>query len=830
MGLFSSKKKYIAHAASSSLIEDGQSTLRSELLKNVIEGGPRGPSDAVKIAIHTDMYARARSMLKYAAKPDGYIRGFPESNMTILNIDEVQLEAALTRAVGDYDSITSTVVGKGQEIFFANSFLKDQYDNTDYFPWPDGVPAGGWDENMDTVAIPVVNPDTGEYYQASNDYDLQPITQAGVNRDEIDTDDWYTGSYDSIFSGRYRIVFTYEDNNGDTQTWTVAGAADLSGYTTATANIIQIKYVVGGETFYWHYVVGSNEDPELEAYIDIEERNGKYLPVAVLMQDKVWFDEVEGSQLEVTTNKLVKKLGTSGTNIREDFQAQEEEDNESGDASKANAEKWDFFVHFAIPIRTKERGALEYLFHYFKQLETWGQYSHLDYDNYITGAIQTQPINEIRITEAGLNGYNVAYRWSYCYSVTKPGYWQVEDEDSNGSPIMRDMRKGEYTSHLQQRTATNDTEYREMLDEIFGSVPGLGTFVEDAEEENHDYFVVTRQEKTGDEYTHVIIMAPSMEYTVNTAIIGVDGAKDYRFRYAQPTIWDEDADPEAEGVSFRFPIHVASLLEVSRMHREEALQAGLSGTVFLVEIQKKKWYETGFFKWLIIIIAIVLVVLSIFYPGFLKAAAEAIALAAGIGGSAVAVWVIFAVLQFAVGFVISLAGQLIGGVWGQIFMVVATIAVAYGNMAGQPGGFSWTGAETAGFAQAAAFVTNVNALVAQPFFAIHSAYTAYKVQEEWDDFLKDHREKMAELKEWADGIGDLPDGINPFDLVQVYSNPGASEMPDGYIARTVDNNPGQKAIQLVTDFPEVCLQPPQAGQTGIIEGVFVDLAKQRGAA
>ena len=825
MGLFSSKKKYIAHAASSSLIEDGQSTLRAELLKNTLEGGPAGPADAVKMAVHTDMYARAKSMLRYASKEGGYIRGFPESNMTILNIDDVQLEAALTRAVGDFDSIASTVVGKGQEVFFANSFLKDQYDNTDYFPWTDGVPATGWDENMDTVAIPVVNPDTGEYYQASNDYDLQPVTQAGVNRDDIDADDWYTGTYDSIFTGRYRVVFTYTDNNGDEQTWTVAGAADLSGYTTATANIIQIKYVVGDETFYWHYTVGSGEDPELEAYIDIEERNGKYLPVAVLMQDKVWFDEVEGSLLEVTTNKLVKKLGTSGTNIREDFQQQEEEDNESGDAAKANADKWDFFIHFAIPIRTKRRGALEYLFHYFKQLEVWGQFSHLDYDNYVTGATQSQPINEIRITEAGVNGYNVAYRWSYCYSVTKPGFWQKEDDGE-----MRDMRPGEYTSHLQQRTATNDAEYREMLDEIFGTVPGLGTFNEDADEENHDYFVVTRQEKGADEYTHVIMMAPSMEYTVNTAIIGVDGAKDYRFRYAQPTIWDEDADPETEGISFRFPIHTASLLEVSRMHREEALQEGMAGTVFLVEIQKKKWYETGFFKWLIIIIAIVLVVLAIMFPGFLMAAAEFIGAAIGLAAGGLGVMIIFGVLSFAVGMVISLAGQLIGGVWGQVFMIIATVAMAYSNFAAGPAGsFSWVGQGTTGFAQAMTFLNNVNVMIAQPGFAIQRAYASHKLEDEWEDFLKDHRAKMEELRDWADGLGDLPNGIDPWDLVQVFSNPGATELPGDYLARTTDSNPGQKAVDLVLNFPEACLQLPRSGQSGILDGVFVDLANQRGA-
>ena len=166
MGLFSSKRYYYAHAASSSLIEDPHSTLRSEILKTSrLPPGKSSIADAVKTAIFTDMYARAKAMLKYASKADGYIRGFPESNMTVLNVAPGDIDAALTRGVGAWDSIVSTHLGRGNAAFLVSMTLKEEYPN---LAWPDGPPSSDWDENAATFDIPLVNPDTGTYYQATS--------------------------------------------------------------------------------------------------------------------------------------------------------------------------------------------------------------------------------------------------------------------------------------------------------------------------------------------------------------------------------------------------------------------------------------------------------------------------------------------------------------------------------------------------------------------------------------------------------------------------------------------------------------------------------------
>jgi hypothetical protein len=823
-----------------------QNTYFSELLKNQQRGDPEyGPIEAIRTAIVTDYYARAYAMQKYAGKDDGYIRGFPESNMDVSYIDPAATLQALERAVGPVESVVSALVSTGQPEFFVNEWLKDNYTNTNYFDWTNGVPSG-WDEGQDTIAVPVINPDTGEYYQVDNVVGILAKSSILFGPGDEELDPYYRGDWTATYNGLYQLSWTYTDNNGDEAIYVMPGHVNLGDTLEKTSSWVQVKYIVNGEIQYWSYLVGSGDDPEFEQHIDVQDRKGQFLPVIVLMQDKVWFDGTESdfkggttgtpqeeTDLFKTTNKICKKLGTSAVEIKEEFLEQEAEDIAEGN-SGGNAKKWDFFVHFAVPIRTENQDAREYLYHYFRQLEAWQTATVGDYEAHLAGQ-RPQPINEIHITEAGEHGYNVKYRWSYVHTKEYEGYYQVEDTNplSETYGEMRDMRRGECETILVRREGTPDPEYRAELEDIFGESVAVSPNAAPGDEENHDYCVIIRQGRAyGAEapyYEKVIMMGLGCEYTVNTAVIGIDGAKDYRFRYADAEIWDEDADPETEGQNFRFPMHMQSLLEMGRLRREEAVMAGLSSTVFLVEVQKKKWYQTGFFKWLIIIIAVVIVVLAIINPGFLWAAAKAVAAALGLTAT-LAVFIIFTILSFAVAQVLALASALIGGTAGQIFAVIAAIAMAYMAYAGAPGGFSWVGNQTTGWAMAAAFVANVNALVFQPAFAIARTLESRKVMEEYEDWTKERRERIQALKDAMDGVGDWPAGVDPWDLVQVYSNPGAAELPDDYLKRTVNPNPGMDAIDTVLNFTELAVHNSKSGENATVNNMFIDLAEQRGAA
>jgi len=817
MGLFSSSRKYFAYAASSSLFEEIPDTLESSILQSGIEGGTK--ADAIKWTINTDQFARAKAQMRYAEKPDGYIRGFPTSTMTIINVSETTILAALQRAVGPVDSVSWTKTGKIDEPYSINKKIQEVWTDLNYFNWPAGLPAGAWDENDATIPIPVIDPSTGVYYQVTNDPSYIRVLSNLPDpanedlRDVLGADDYATTTTSPVSDGIYTVRFDYVDDLGNPTFYRLETDLDLEAL--QSGNYVQVKYVVGGATGYWTYEITSGLDSTFEAAMEIESRNGEYLPVAVLMQDRRWFNEDPNSELAITTNRLLKKLATSGDEIRDGFETAEAED-EDGNVG----DKWDIFIHYGIPIATNIRGSLQYLYHFFQELEDWSEYTHADYYNYLASSGTTQPIQELNITEAGINGYNVSYRWSYIHTSSHAGQYTLP----SGDPL----KQKEAFGHMYEREATVSTDYTDIITEIFGGPKPVGDFGSNPEDSGyHDFFVITQQNPEDPDfpgvptgYTHTIVMGLSMEYKINTSEDG-----DLRFRYAQPSMFGTDEETR----EFRIPILWSALKDVPTLHREEAVADGLTATVFLVEVVKVSWYQTSFWSWVFIIIAVILIALAIFNPGFLKLSAQSLALAVG-ASSATAVYIIYAILQFAVGFVITFAAAGIGGTAGQIFALIAAVAFFY-----SAGGFktinsTWTKAvESPGWGTAAAFIQATGPLY-EMGFTVFEAYKIHELEQDIDDWIKTAKEQQQQLEDAWDTFGPMPSWLDPMDLVRMYERMGAAELADGYYARTLSANPGIMGIDLITNFSEVALMlPKEIGHGTLVDGMMSDFAQQRGA-
>jgi hypothetical protein len=849
MGLFSGKNYYYAYAGSQSVIEKLRSTIQGEIVTASLAGSwDYGVVDGIKVGAGIDFYSRAKAMLKYAGKEDGYIRGFPESNVTVIRIDPQHIEAALTRAVGSFDSINYVLKGRYNERFFIAKKIQEVYLDPNYFNWPNGNPSiSHWDDEMESVEIPVVNPDTGTYFTSNNDFDYaRYVPELYLSeQDLIDMigSDRYVRIGEESITSEYTISFPY----GTDSTYPLGSRIDI-GDDTHNHQWVMVGYEVGGQNFYWAYQIGSNADPEFEGQILLEDRYGQYLPVAVLMQDKRWFDEDPDSELAKTTNKLLKKLATTGTEIREEFQEQEEED------KKANkqAEKWDFFIHFAVPIRTQVRGAKNYLYHYFRQLEEWSQTTYKDYYDYLSSQsgdkyLKAQPVSEITIKEAGINGYNVSYRWSFIkteehvgiYTVKERQYVQGDYDPELGNfgfggfyqTTERPLEPRETHIEIYQRSdkaGEQEPEYQQTIDEFFGPGTPIGLDGKDPDKTGyHDIIVITDRESNEETYTRTLIMGLSMRYTINTS----EDAYNYRFRYSVPELFGL----EEEVKEFRIPILASSLLEVSRMRREECVQAGLTATVFLVQKVHLSWYQTGFFKWLIIIIAIIIIILSIVYAGGAgsdQAGGLIAAMVSATGASGIAAYALYVVFSFAIGWILVTAASNIGGTAGKIFLIVAMAVMLYSASAG--GGSpadAWTNfASNPGWATAAKFLASI-----RPYLELgmntYSTYRQTILENKYENFMEDHRDRMEKLEAAYNTLGPPPEGVDPYDIQQALSFTFAWETADEYVSRTLNTNPGQDAIEYVLNFTEAALLPPKyAGQTSIIDGMLVDFAEQRGAA
>jgi len=803
--------KYFAFAGTSSLFEEDErpATVDSTVLQQIISGSG-STADAVVTGVNTNYFARTKRMSTYAEKK--YVRGLPTSNHDNITVSEASIRSAITRATGlDPGEFISNFVGPIDEVFLIKWWLKNNYLNDTYFNWTAlGMPPADpvWDESRLTVEIPIIDTDTGLYYLAENDPDILriPDTPSG----------WL-----------HQLRFYYTDNLGAPKSWTTSNI-DLSAYD--VGNWIQVAYKSqpdDGQIYYYLYKVGSGDDLILENDIISSTNEGKYLPVAILMHDKTWFNDSEDTPLHKTTNKLLKYLAVRGDEVKEDYLEQQAEDEASGDDTRDGAEEWDFFIHFACSIHSKIRGSMDYIYNWLLELETLQTYTFDNYQAYLAGnpIDAAQPRNEIHITEGDVDGFNVDYAWSYVKSITYPGTFVDED----GDPLVTNRMH----SALYERTTTNAAAYKVGIEEMHG----VGTQFADNYDWDHtlfdpkpdqqynpDYAIFTRQfndEEGNPFYTRVIVMGISQQYKINTLNTDITGDTNYNFRYAVQYMF---GDEENVSVDLRIPLKMDLLKLVPTMHREDCVTDSLVATVFLVKIVHVKWYQTGFWSWLIIIVAVILIVLSFYYGG----TNELIKVIGSITGlTGFYLYTLYWVLSFAIGFIISLAGALIGGTLGRVFTIIAMVVSAGGNPFANIK-TAWSGMlDDFGWGTANAFLASINPIT-DITMLLYTEYETNKSEREYSDWLKTAQERQDELDDaWAE-LGH-PSWMDPMDIVRAQQTRYAEE-PATYYERTLNPNPGLLGYALISDFTEIAITLPEdVEKSNVLEGMFMSFQTQRGA-
>lgn len=798
MGLFSSSYKYYAYAGSDSLFdEDNRPNTVLSLMLNGILGNSASPPEAIITGLNTNLYARARSMVRYAAKEGGYIFGFPETNQVLYGITNAMLRPYVEAEAGGPIVFNSTNWGDPlpHEAFWIERGIQENYAS-----WFTGDPPADpvWTVTAATVEIPVVNPDTSTYYQADNNFDAV------------------------VTAGSVVVTFSYTDNLSNPQTWS-APAFSISTY--QTGQWIMVRYrpePADGHFYYWIYEIGSNAIPDLEEDLGTASLNMGYLPIAVLMHDTVWFDESGNQEWEDTLDRLLKDLALDPYDIKEQYLEQQAEDDASGDSNRGNAEDWDFFIHFAVPLKTTFRGGREYLFKFYdflRQNASWTTFA--DYEAFVSGGgVGEQPYSELVVQEGvEYTGYIARFAWSYIHRT-----------DVNGEFTPPGWTDPLLPRRLWSETYKwGDSNYSEGLDLMFGA--GNYTVAPSQPDgQEHAYTIVTRMNED-DTHSHIIMMGPSMEYQINTSEdpvgVGAGGYVDYRYRFVDVELFPDDPEQDSE---FRWPVHIASLKEVSAMQREAALADGLCATVFLVEQQKVKWYQTGFFKWLIIVIAVIVIILAWQYELLPTIAAAA---GAATGATALGLWALYVVLTFAIGFLVSFAGSLIGGNLGQLFVIVG-MYMAMGGSFNNVNPFSninnaWTNVTTQpSWGSAIQFIKAVYPALSTGQ-KIYANYQLHKLESEMRDFTKTAKEKYEQLQDAWDSLQETPNWIDPLDLARTFATNGLYEDPASFYYRTLHANPGSLGYDLIQNFTDMALTlPDNPLSPGVVDSMLEQFAEQRG--
>lgn len=549
-----------------------------------------------------------------------------------------------------------------------------------------------------------------------------------------------------------------------------------------------------------------------------------YLPIIPLMQDREWFDEgTNTGDLEKTTDRMLKRLALDPYEIKEEYIKTVEEGIASGDRpGESELDDWDFFIQFAVPMHTQTRGSREYLWNYMQYLETISWSDRAEYETFLSsGQTGDQPSSNFHLSEGeGSNtnwqtlatGYEVFYKWGYVETITHVGEYTP--------PGWSEPLQGRHCySKIYQLT---DSDYSEGIEEVHGVGAAVAPSTGNPASSYHTYAVFTKQHNDGT-YTQVLIMAPSMMYVINVT----DENNVTEWQHIEIKLFPEDPEEDSE---FRWPIMVESLKATSAMHREEMLQEALCATVFLVSHQAVKWYQQTFFKWLIVIIIIIIVIIAQQYHllYMIKEMAAA-AVAVGATGTALAFSALYVAMTFALGFLISFAGSLIGGKWGALFVIIASIYMAginpFANMSA-----TWGQLVTnAGFGTAIQFLQAVMPLL-KVIEIGYSTYQMDKLEGEMEDFIKTKKEKYDELRDAYDMLGDVPTGIDPMYITSTFVG-HVAESPESFYTRSLNANPGVLGYDLINDFSEIALTLPEAeNDSPIVDTIMDSFARQRGAA
>lgn len=141
MGLFSSSWKYYAFAATTPLFDD-ETDYPHTFQKVLLQGMSAGDdfSNILKYTLATDMYARAKAMVRYAKREvDPYIRGLPTSNLVVRGGHKNWIENAILREIKmPLEDFFWLRFGTFDAHYVGCKFIHDHYMDIEYFPWPDG--------------------------------------------------------------------------------------------------------------------------------------------------------------------------------------------------------------------------------------------------------------------------------------------------------------------------------------------------------------------------------------------------------------------------------------------------------------------------------------------------------------------------------------------------------------------------------------------------------------------------------------------------------------------------------------------------------------------
>ena len=643
MGLFSRKKIISVSSVTVNLAGDNPTNFLQKLItSSVMQGSDFGT--AIPQAYLKGMGTKIRQAYRYGR--DYYELGLPDGSIfygTPNNDDLMDVLSSLN--AGKQVSIVMSDYNVADLSYWIEQYLTDQYQwDADYGGMgnpPSGVNANAvidWtiDNNgVATIQMSNTPPDidftenksfpdidyTKEYYQV-----IYRVRTPGTPTVTIETRPFEPGDVDGTTTSE-----ATDNNFGHftiTTTTVVTEVNDAETETKITTTVIVDDL---SRKQYFIYQAGLGTYPTLDVIKDSFVKDSAYYPVVPL---RVWNTDYTdpanvSSEMFKTSKTLMNKLNLKYTMLGDKI-------NENPDVDDIDHA---FFV-LGISLNSQYESSMDYLHEFFKYL---AQVSPSDKTKYVTwynenvdpdtGSISNispkPPVNRLSLKE---DPYNISIAYQYSSLIVKTG--------SIGP-------KGTVTRTSGPAAAI------QIINQFNQST-----------EMTADVTVITfRKQISATQYEEVEVCGlEHVNYVYKGHSVNITGEASLN-------------DPDNEGFLIPLCVNVVEAQQI--VQRTQMTFDCLHIVVNSYEVTKAKWYQTGIFKVVTIVIAVVIAVYS---AGTLSAGVAAAAAGATAAGTSVALAVaIYLATQVAIGIAIGVGMSLLARYLGPNIMFIAAIAMlAYG--------------------------------------------------------------------------------------------------------------------------------------------------------
>lgn len=767
MGLFSRKKIISVSSVTVNLAGDNPTNFLQKLItSSVMQGSDFGT--AIPQAYLKGMGTKIRQAYRYGR--DYYELGLPDGSIfygTPNNDDLMDVLSSLN--AGKQVSIVMSDYNVADLSYWIEQYLTNQYQwDADYGGMgnpPSGVNANAvidWtiDNNgVATIQMSNTPPDivftenksfpdidyTKEYYQV-----IYRVRIPGTPTVTTEIRPFEPGDVDSTTTSE-----TTNNNFGHftiTTTTVVTEVNDAETETKITTTMIVDDL---SRKKYFIYQAGLGTYPTLDVIQDSFVKDSAYYPVVPL---RVWNTDYTdpnnvSANMFKTSKTLMNKLNLKYTMLGDKI-------NENPDVDDIDHA---FFV-LGISLNSQYESSMDYLHEFFKYL---AQVSPSDKTKYVTwynenvdpdtGTISNMstkpPVNRLSLKE---DPYNISIAYQYSSLIVKTG--------SIGP-------KGTVTRTSGPAAAIKIINQFNQSTEMTADVTVI-TF---------------RKQISATQYEEVEVCGlEHVNYVYKGHSVNITGEASLN-------------DPNNEGFLIPLCINVVEAQQI--VQRTQMTFDCLHIVVNSYEVTKAKWYQTGIFKVVTIIIAVVIAVYS---AGALSAGVAAAAAGATAAGTSVALAVaIYLATQVAIGIAIGVGMSLLAKYLGPNIMFIAAIAMlAYGAISAYQS-YGTTG--NAGLPYANEVMGLVPAV---------SKGAQGELQKELQSVIKDMQKNQENYQKQMQDIEDAMDALgNPNPNIDIDGLMNAAffnlfEQPDEFFARTLNMNPGTVTLDSIGSYVDYALTLP----------------------